>query len=79
MSEQRATADVAKLCGVAIVTIRKWRIRGDLPSSPEGRAGQGRGTECQWSEQAIQELHAGAAENRNGRYRKPAKFTQVAQ
>lgn len=77
MSEERhTTAEVALLCGVTVATIRKWKARGDLPSAPSGRAGQGRGNECYWTDAGVAEAKARAAENRNGGYRRtPALAT----
>jgi hypothetical protein len=62
-----STSEVAKLVGVVPDLIRKWKARGFLKLAPSGVAGQGRGNECFWSEEAIAEAREVAAT------RKPTK------
>lgn len=47
--------EVAKLCGVHWVTLKRWKARGTLRLAPKGRPGDGRGNELWWSKEAVQE------------------------
>lgn len=66
MSERR-TSDVARLLGIAPDLLRKWKARGFLPKAPGGVSGQGRGNECFWSDEAVEEAR------RVAETRKPTK------
>jgi hypothetical protein len=61
MSQELTTNEVAKLIGVAPDLLRKWKARGFLKHAPAGVAGQGRGVQCLWSEEAIEEARYVAA------------------
>lgn len=59
-----STSELAHRVGVTPATLRKWKKRGDLPSAPKGRSGQGRSVECMWSPKAQDEVIARANEAR---------------
>jgi hypothetical protein len=59
--QELTTTKVAKLIGVAPDLLRKWKARGFLRLAPPGVAGQGRGVQCMWSEEAIEEARYVAA------------------
>ena len=70
MDREPTTSEVAKMIGVKADVLRKWKYRGLLKLAPQGVAGQGRGVECHWSEEAIAEARAWAEApriNRGGR------------
>lgn len=50
-----STSEAAAIVGVPVDMLRKWKYRGLLKLAPQGVSGQGRGVECQWSEDAIEE------------------------
>lgn len=71
MAEQEvSTSDAAKIVGVKVDVLRKWKYRGFLKLAPQGVAGQGRGVECFWSPEAVAEAKAWAALQRPNRKRK---------
>jgi hypothetical protein len=49
------TSEVADLINVTIPVLRKWKDRGHLKLAPKGSQGQGRGNECLWSQEAVEE------------------------
>ena len=58
MTQQRSehtTSEVAKKIGVPVDLLRKWKYRGLLPLAPQGVAGQGRGVESFWSDEAVEQ------------------------
>ena len=61
------TSEVAKIIGVSPDVLRKRKTRGFLKLAPQGVSGQGRGVECRWSQKAIDEARAWAAQPRKGR------------
>jgi hypothetical protein len=61
MSQELTTTEVATLIGVAPDLLRKWKARGFLPHAPAGVSGQGRGVQCMWSADAIEEARYVAA------------------
>jgi hypothetical protein len=70
VGEEVSTSDAAKLVGVKVDVLRKWKYRGFLKLAPPGVAGQGRGVECYWSPEAVAEAKAWAATHRINRDRK---------
>jgi hypothetical protein len=50
------TSEVARLLEIKPDNLRKWKARGLLKLAPQGVPGQGRGVECLWSVDAIQEV-----------------------
>lgn len=52
---ERSTSEVAQALDVRPDLLRKWKARGFLPSAPQGVSGQGRGVECFWSDEAVEE------------------------
>lgn len=60
-AKELSTSQVAKLIGVDPDLLRKWKFRGLLKLAPQGVAGQGRGVECHWSDEAIEEARQCAA------------------
>lgn len=67
MPKEYTTSEAAKIIGVKVDVLRKWKHRGFLKLAPQGVAGQGRHNECYWSEQAIAEAKAWAAAPRINR------------
>lgn len=67
------TSEVALRAGVSVVTIRKWKMRGDLKLAPRSRAGAGRGNEARWTPEAVAEVIARAQEHRTSGYRRTLK------
>lgn len=65
-ARELTTNEVAQEIGVAPDLLRKWKYRGLLSLAPQGVAGQGRGIECNWSAEAVEEARECA------RTRKPA-------
>lgn len=65
---EHRTSEVAALLGIAPDLLRKWKARGFLTKAPGGVSGQGRGNECFWSDEAIDEARQVAAT------RKPTKL-----
>lgn len=63
------TSQLASLIGVDPDLIRKWKARGLLKLAPKGISGQGRGVECFWSEDAVEEAKAIAASRLSTRKR----------
>lgn len=61
MTRELRISDVARLIDVAPDLIRKWKARGLLTLAPGGVAGQGRGNECSWSLEAVDEVRRVAA------------------
>lgn len=68
-ARELATSEVARLAGVPVDVLRKWKCRGYLKLAPKGVAGQGRSIECYWSPAAVQEAIAWAARPRISRKR----------
>ena len=66
-AKEVTTSEAAKLVGVKVDVLRKWKYRGFLKLAPQGVAGQGRGVECYWSPEAIAEAKAWAATPRVNR------------
>lgn len=58
---ERGTREVAQILGVAPDLLRKWKARGFLKLAPGGVSGQGRGNECFWSAEAVEEARQVAA------------------
>jgi hypothetical protein len=53
---ERTTSEVAAQCGISVDLLRKYKARGFLKKAPPGVAGQGRGIQLMWSEEAFQEV-----------------------
>ena len=49
------TSELAALIGVKPYVLNKWKCHGHLTLGPKGVAGQGRGNECSWSMEAVDE------------------------
>ena len=49
------TTELAALLGVKPYVLNKWKCHGNLTLGPKGVAGQGRGNECLWSAEAVNE------------------------
>lgn len=64
------TSEVAAKLGIAPDLLRKWKARGLLPKAPQGVSGQGRGLECFWSAEAVEEARAVMATRKPGRPKK---------
>ena len=64
------TAELASRLGITVDLLKKWKRKGDIPSGPKGRHGQGGGNQNMWSEQAQREAFARKAEARTVAYRK---------
>lgn len=60
-AKELSTSQVAALIGVHPDLLRKWKARGFLKLAPQGVSGQGRGVECYWSDEAIDEARQCAA------------------
>lgn len=71
---EMTTSEVAKEIGVPADLVRKWKYRGLLKLAPQGVAGQGRGVECQWSREAVEEARTIANTRRRGRPRTRTSF-----
>lgn len=54
-TRELGTSEVAALLGIAPDLLRKWKARGFLTKAPQGVSGQGRGLECHWSDEAVEE------------------------
>ena len=67
MAKELTTSDVAKIVGVSVDLLRKWKYRGLLKHAPQGVSGQGRSVECYWSADAVAEAKAWAASPRINR------------
>ncbi len=55
-AKELSTSQVAALVGVHPDLLRKWKARGFLTLAPQGVSGQGRGIECHWSDEAVEEV-----------------------
>lgn len=53
---EKTTREVADELGLSPDLIRKYKARGFLKKAPQGVSGQGRGVQCLWSEEAVDEL-----------------------
>jgi hypothetical protein len=53
-----STREVAQEINVPVDLLRKWKHRGALKLAPAGVSGQGRGVECYWSAEAVEEARA---------------------
>ncbi len=62
------TAELAARLGITVDLLKKWKRKGDIPSGPKGRHGQGRTN--YWTEQAQREAFARKAEGRTVTYRR---------
>jgi hypothetical protein len=68
------TSELAIELGVKVYVLRKWKYRGFLKLAPKGSQGVGRGQECHWSPEAVEEAKAWAALQRGpGDRRKPKR------
>lgn len=52
------TSEVAALLGIVPDLLTRWKTRGLLKKAPRGIAGQGRGVQCYWTEEAVEEARA---------------------
>lgn len=66
-----STLELADRLGITVDLLKKWKRKGDIPSGPKGRHGQG--FTNMWSEQAQHEAFARKAENRTVAYRRGDK------
>lgn len=65
-SRELATSEVANEIGVPADLLRKWKSRGLLSLAPQGVAGQGRGIECNWSAEAVEQARRIASTRKPG-------------
>lgn len=70
---EKTTSEVAKALGTTVDLIRKYKARRFLKLAPQGVPGQGRGVQCLWSEEAIEELRAFLATPRSSSTRYPER------
>lgn len=61
-----STSEVAAEIGIAPDLLRKWKRRKLLKLAPPGVSGQGRGVECYWSREAVEEAKRCAATRKPG-------------